>query len=69
MNLNKINYEATKHGAGDFTKVLAKDENGKYHEVNSISIYKGLAGLKVDPELEMQGQKCIILELTPVELP
>ena len=69
MNLNKINYEASKHGLGDFTKVLAKDEDGKYYEVDSISTYKGLAGLKADPELEMQGQKCIILELIPVELP
>jgi len=69
MNLNKINYEAAKHGTGDFTKVLAKDENGKYYEVNNIAIYKGLAGLQADPELEMQGQKCIILELTPVVLP
>lgn len=69
MNLSQVNYEANKHGGGDFTKVLAQTPDGKYFDVSGITMYKGLTGIKADPELEMQGQKCIILSLKPVEVP
>lgn len=68
MNLNQINYEASKHGTGDFTKVLVQDLDKRYYDVVDVNIYKGLAGIKADPELEAQGQKCIILQLKPVEI-